>query len=158
MLTNEAVQKKWFVLYTKPNSEKKVAERLERLNIQVYLPVRTELRQWSDRKKKVNVCVLPSMVLVCLEEKDAAVVFDVPGVVRYLFEQGNRAVIRDEEILAMQAYLEGGLLKERKGLQVGDTVEVPHLQHEATVVALQGKKCLARLERLGAVVSFQLQS
>ena len=157
MLTTEAVQKKWFVLYTKPNSEKKVAERLEGLNIQVYLPVRTELRQWSDRKKKVTVCVLPSMVLVRLEEKDTAIVFDVPGVVRYLFEEGKRAVIRDQEIQAMQAFLEGKAGEQAAGLKVGDSVAVPKINQQATVIALQGKKCLARLTRLGAVVSFQLQ-
>lgn len=147
----------WYVLYTKPRTELKVAQRLRALGVTVYAPTRTEVRQWSDRKKKVAVCVLPSMVLVCLEEKDTAMVFNVPGVVRYLFEEGKRAVIRDEEIRAMQAFLEGKALQEAAGLQVGDRVAVPKINQQATVVALQGKKCLARLTRLGAVVSFQLQ-
>ena len=147
----------WYVLYTKPKTELKVAERLEALGVEVYVPTRTEVRQWSDRKKKVTVCVLPSMVLVCLEEKDTAMVFNVPGVVRYLFEEGKRAVIRDEEIQVMQAFLEGKAAEQAVGLQVGDSVAVPKINQQATVIALQGKKCLARLTRLGAVVSFQLQ-
>lgn len=147
----------WYVLYTKPRTELKVAQRLEALGVAVYVPTRTEVRQWSDRKKKVTVCVLPSMVLVCLEEKDTAMVFGVPGVVRYLFEEGKRAVIRDEEIQAMQAFLEGKASQEAAGLQIGDKVAVPKINQQATVIALQGKKCLARLTRLGAVVSFQLQ-
>jgi len=147
----------WYVIYTKPNTSLKVAERLADLGIVVYAPTRTEVRQWSDRKKKIQVPILPSIVLVNIAEKDTNLVFQVPGVVRYLFEQGKRAKVQDNEVRAMQLYLEGKAALDQAKVQVGDTVEVPKLEKKATVVALQGKKCLARLERLGAVVSFQLQ-
>jgi hypothetical protein len=42
----------WFVVYTKPLTEKKVADRLCLLGIESYLPLYTTIRQWSDRKKK----------------------------------------------------------------------------------------------------------
>jgi hypothetical protein len=42
----------WFALYTKPRFEKKVTERLQQLGIEVYCPMITQLKQWSDRKKK----------------------------------------------------------------------------------------------------------
>ena len=58
----------WFVLYTKPRFEKKVEEGLLSLGIEVYCPTRKEIRIWSDRKKRVDVPVLPSMVLVKLDE------------------------------------------------------------------------------------------
>ncbi len=47
----DKTSKKWFVLYTKPRNELKVAERLSKLGIEVYTPTRMEVRQWSDRKK-----------------------------------------------------------------------------------------------------------
>ena len=56
----------WFVLVTKPRNEQKVESRLNDIGIQAYCPVRTELRQWSDRKKKIKVPLLPSMLLVKL--------------------------------------------------------------------------------------------
>jgi hypothetical protein len=31
------------------------------------------------------------------------------------------------------------------------------LEQQATVLSLKGKKCLAQLQKLGAIVSFQLQ-
>jgi len=156
-MIKSSVTAHWHVLYTKPNTSLKVAERLADLGVVVYAPTRTEVRQWSDRKKKVQVPMLPSMVLVNIAEKNSNLVFQVPGVVRYLFEQGTRAKVQDNEVLAMQLYLEGKAVLDQAKVQVGDTVEVPKLGKKATVVALQGKKCLARLERLGAVVSFQLQ-
>jgi len=147
---------KWFVLCTKPRNELKVLNRLSSLGIDAYTPSRIELRQWSDRKKKVLVPLLPSMVLVRLDEKEVHKVFDIPGVVRYLFEHGTRAVVSNEEVQAMQMYLENIHTLNKQGLAEGDTVQVPLLDQEAVLLSVKGKKCIAQLKKLGAIVSFQL--
>ena len=153
----EGNAKKWFVLCTKPRNELKVTERLTRIGVEVYTPTKVEVRQWSDRKKKVTIPLLPSMVLVQLLEKEVDVVFDVPGAVRFLFEHGKRASVSNEEVLAMKSYLETVVQKESKRLAVGDLVKVPLLEQEAILLSIKGKKCLAQLQKLGAIVSFQLQ-
>jgi transcriptional antiterminator RfaH len=148
--------KKWFVLCTKPRNELKVTERLTGIGVEVFTPTKIEVRQWSDRKKKVLVPLLPSMVLVSLQEKQVDQVFEVPGVVRYLFEHGKRANVSNLEVLAMQRYLENTQTTQKE-LEVGDSVKVPLLEQEATLLSIKGKKCLAQLQKLGAMVSFQLQ-
>ena len=148
--------KNWFVLFTKPRSELKVLERLTSIGIEGYTPSKIEVRQWSDRKKKTLVPLLPSMVLVSLHEKEVDQVFEVPGVVRYLFEHGKRAKVSNQEVLAMKMYLEN-TYPAQKELEAGDTVKVPLLEQEATLLSIKGKKCLAQLQKLGAIVSFQLQ-
>ena len=153
----EGSSKKWFVLCTKPRNELKVTERLTRIGVEVYTPTKIEVRQWSDRKKKVTIPLLPSMVLVQLLEKEVDVVFDVPGAVRFLFEHGKRASVSNEEVLAMKSYLQMLVEKESKTLTVGDLVKVPLLEQEAILLSIKGKKCLAQLKKLGAIVSFQLQ-
>ena len=153
----EGSSKKWFVLCTKPRNELKVTERLTRIGVEVYTPTKVEVRQWSDRKKKVTIPLLPSMVLVQLLEKEVDVVFDVPGAVRFLFEHGKRASVSNEEVLAMKSYLQMLVEKESKTLAVGDLVKVPLLEQEAILLSIKGKKCLAQLKKLGAIVSFQLQ-
>jgi transcription antitermination factor NusG len=153
----EGIMKKWFVLYTKPRNELKVLERLTRLGVEAYTPSKVEVRQWSDRKKKIHVPLLPSMVLVQLLEKEVDLVFEVPGVVRFLFEHGKRASVSNEEVLAMKSYLEATKMADEKGLVVGDIIEVPLLGEQATLLSIKGKKCLAQLQKLGAIVSFQLQ-
>ena len=153
----EGNAKKWFVLCTKPRNELKVTERLTRIGVEVYTPTKIEVRQWSDRKKKVTIPLLPSMLLVQLLEKEVDVVFDVPGAVRFLFEHGKRASVSDEEVLAMKSYLQMLVEKESKTLTVGDLVKVPLLEQEAILLSIKGKKCLAQLKKLGAIVSFQLQ-
>ena len=148
---------RWFVLCTKPRNELRVTERLSKIGVKVYAPTKIEVRQWSDRKKKVTTPLLPAMVLVQLLEKEADRVFEIPGVVRFLFEHGKRASVSNEEVLAMRSYLEATKVADEKGLAVGDIVEVPLLGEQATLLSIKGKKCLAQLQKLGAIVSFQLQ-
>ena len=148
---------KWFVLCTKPRNELKITERLSNLGVKVYTPTKIEVRQWSDRKKKITVPLLPSMVLVQVLEKEVDRVFEIPGVVRFLFEHGKRASVSNEEVLAMRSYVEATAAEDEKGIAIGDIVKVPLLEQQATVLSLKGKKCLAQLQKLGAIVSFQLQ-
>jgi len=154
----DKILKKWFVLYTKPRNEIKVSQRLSALGIENYTPTKLEVRQWSDRKKKILVPLLPSMLLVSIHEKEVNKVFEVAGVVRYLFENQKRAEVSNEEVLAMKYYLENTYHSNKKELAVGvgETVKVPLLEEEATVISVKGKNCLAQLKKLGAIVSFQL--
>jgi transcriptional antiterminator RfaH len=151
------ISKNWFVIYTKPRQELKVLERLTDLGIEAYTPTKIEFRKWSDRKKKVTVCLLPSMVLVCLEENEVNKVFEVPGVRRYLFVNGERARVTNDEVIAMKHYIENTYqLLDKKEYLVGSKVKIPSLDQEAEIISVKGKRCIAQLEMLGAVVSFQL--
>jgi transcription antitermination factor NusG len=98
---------KWFVLYTKHNFELRVAEGIIAIGIQAYCPTFTQIKQYSDRKKKVQKPLLPSYVLVQLSEQDRPKVFAIPGVVRYLFWLGKPAVVREEEIELLRNNLKG---------------------------------------------------
>ena len=89
---------KWFVLYTKPNFEIKVANGINSIGLNAYCPVYTEIKQYSDRKKKVTKALLKSYVLVQVSEKNRSKVFDIPGALRYIFWLGKPAEVRLEEI------------------------------------------------------------
>jgi len=154
--TANIIPMKWFVLFTKPRHELKVLERLISLGVDAYTPTKIVTRQWSDRKKKMTIALLPSMVLVNLENKDTNIVFDVSGVVRYLLEQGKRAVVSNDEVIAMQCYQNNTLQINKNELKIGDTVIVPLLEQEAILLSQKGKNCIAQLKKLGAIVSFQL--
>ncbi len=153
----DTISKNWFVIYTKPRQELKVLEHLTHLGIEAYTPTKIEVRKWSDRKKKVTVCLLPSMVLVCLEENEVSKVFEVPGVRRYLFVHGERARVTNDEVLAMKHYIENTYqLLDKKDHLVGSKIKIPSLNQEAEIISVKGKRCIAQLELLGATVSFQL--
>jgi transcription antitermination factor NusG len=88
----------WIVLKVKSNSERKVADTLERMKIEVYCPMTKETRFWSDRKKTVEVPIFKNHVFVKLEDKYRGIVFGVSGVERYLFWLGRLAIVREHEI------------------------------------------------------------
>mgnify|MGYP001034810590 FL=1 len=97
----------WLVLYVRRNGEKKTAERLEHIGIRVYLPTVTVVRQWSDRKKKLQVPAVSGLLFVQLPVEEKNKVFDVVGPVRYLFMEGALAQVPDHEIDQMRDYLTG---------------------------------------------------
>jgi len=97
----------WYVLYTKPRQEKKVADSLNASGIEAFCPLVIAVKQWSDRKKKVHIPLITSYVFVNIEEHEREAVFKVSGIVRYLFWLGKPAVVRAIEIEALKHSLEG---------------------------------------------------
>jgi transcriptional antiterminator RfaH len=115
----------WFVLYTKSRNEKKVAKQLEKMGITVYCPLVTQIHQWSDRKKKVEVPLISSYVFVKLKEKDRERVFEVPGIVRYVYWLEKPAIVRDHEIAIMKEWLSAEIVDAKvEGLQRGDRMSI----------------------------------
>jgi transcriptional antiterminator RfaH len=101
------MEKKWFVVYTRPQQELKVAEQLSAMGITNYCPTITIIKQYSDRKKKVSKPLLSSYVLVELEQNERNKVFSCTGIVRYLFVLGKPAVVPASDINLMQDHLSG---------------------------------------------------
>lgn len=150
----------WYVVITKPRAERKIAERLQHLGIEVCCPVRLERRQWSDRVKNVEVPLLPSMVLVHVEDAQRAKVFEVPGVLRYLFYLGQPAKVRNEEVeLLRDIHKNGSPIIAVKSVQPGDVIEVPgfgKVPQKGRVKYTSGNQCWVVLEQLGFVVTLQI--
>ncbi|MEO6347539.1 MAG: UpxY family transcription antiterminator [Aquaticitalea sp.] len=151
----------WYVLITKPKSEKKVAQKLEEKGIEVCCPVRVEMRQWSDRKKKVEVPLLPSMILVKLPDKERAQVFKVFGAVRYLFWLGKPATVSEAEIEALLDIKNNNLtVLGVEHLKAGTEIEVKGLGiqvEKGTVKYVSGNQCWVVLHNLGFVIKLQIE-
>ena len=152
----------WYVVYTKPKWEKKVAEQLVQRGIECYCPLVTQIRQWSDRKKKVEVPLFNSYVFVRLEEKDRNLVFQSSGVVRYLFWLGQPAIVREEEITTIKNWLSMPDTYEVSvaALQVGDKIVLdsgPFQSQEAVVQEVNKNSYVLFLESLGCVLKMKLK-
>jgi transcription antitermination factor NusG len=143
----------WFVLYTKPRNEVKVAECLAAAGITVYCPMVTTVKQWSDRKKKVTVPLFTSYVFVNVAEAQRPAVFDIPGVVRYLFWLGKPAVVRAEEIAVIKEMLSDTYKEVRfAALKPGTTIIVEDglfKGQTATFKEQKGNKTILILNGLG---------
>jgi len=151
----------WFVLKTKPNSEKKVATQLQDMQMEAFCPVRTEIRQWSDRKKKVQVPLLPSMILLNCEEADRNRVFGIPLVTNYLFWLGKPAIVTNDEIEALRSFEKEEYRRcDLEAIRHGETVDLSSigLKHQKGVVKyVSGDQCWVVLDNLGYIVKLQLE-
>ena len=127
----------WYVLYTKPRSEKKVEEELLSLGIHAYCPTRSEVRLWSDRKKRIEIPLLPSMVFVNIDDEHINRVFESSLVVRYMFWLGKRATVRQSEIDILKNYLNGNysiIDSKLLGIKVGDSFSLSSFNNEKGIV------------------------
>jgi len=120
---------KWYVIKTMSRAEKKTAERLDYMGFTNYLPLQTTIKQWSDRKKKVEVPLIPGVLFVSCNESRLNSVYDVQGVHSILKLSGKFAIVRETEIHNLQL-----LLKDRidiaeedfETIAEGEFVEVIH--------------------------------
>ena len=115
----------WFVIYTKSRNEKKVAELLQKNGVEVFCPLVKLKKNWSDRSKIVETPLFNSYVFVKLSEKDRNVVFNVPGVIRYVFWLKKPALARDSEIEKLKSVLHETMDSFTiENYQIGDTVKI----------------------------------
>ena len=154
--------KKWFVVYTKPQQELKVASQLSAMGITNYCPTITLVKQYSDRKKKVNKSLLSSYVMVELEDNESNKVYACNGILRYLFFLGKPAVIPANQINLMQNHL-NGVYNDFKvtTLSVGDSHTItqgPFSGVSGRVVETDNTKVKLELASLGMRITLKKQA
>lgn len=86
----EARQKFWIAAYTKPRSEKKTASELIELDIETYVATQFQIHQWSDRKKKVEIVVIPSIIFAQIFEEQLTSVLFHRNVLRVITRPGEK--------------------------------------------------------------------
>ena len=156
------MEKKWFVVYTRPQQELKVAGQLSTMGITNYCPTITLVKQYSDRKKKVTKPLLSSYVMVELEDKERNKVFSCSGILRYLFFLGKPAVVPASDIMLMQNHL-NGVYNDSKitTLSVGDSHTIsqgPFSGISGRVVETDKAKVKLELACLGMQITLKKQA
>ncbi len=137
----------WYALYTKSRAEKKVAEELNKLGITNYLPIKRELRQWSDRKKWVETPAISSYIFINIPLDRYRDVFQVNGIVAYVSYKGKAVTIPDHEIEAMKRTIENKIAfdVEATNIRKGEEITVtsgPLKGIKGVVETIQGTKKL----------------
>ncbi len=102
------MQRQWHAIYVKSRTEKKVTRDLDARNIEAYIPLIKTMRQWSDRKKLVELPLLSGYVFVRTDLQQNDKVAQTPGVVGFIKSEGKIAVIRDAEINQLKQLVDLG--------------------------------------------------
>ncbi len=149
--------KKWYAIYTNPRAEKKTAEKLSEKGIEVYLPLQSTIKQWSDRKKKVEEPLFKSYLFVCVNfEAERLSVLETQGVVKFVRIGGEVPIIRTSIIDAIRLSLASFSDIEiiNHDLKLNQQVEViagPLRGYQGKIMAQHGNQYFAiSIEELGA--------
>ncbi|MDW3191844.1 MAG: UpxY family transcription antiterminator [Cytophagales bacterium] len=123
---NASDNRNWHVIYTRPNFERKVASELVAKGIEFFMPSRDEVRQWHDRKKKMNVLVFPGYIFVRVNVREVYMIYAINGFVNFVSNEGHPDVISDELMSAIQTLLEGEFSIKTGALISGDKIKIGH--------------------------------
>lgn len=123
----QAESEHWYGLQTRPRHEKMVAQRLEERGVTTFLPLVTEVRRWSDRKKSVQLPLFSCYVFAkFMPKRDERLrVLRVDGVFGLVGARGEGAPIPEEQIGAVRSLIEGQLpYSSHPFLKIGQRVRI----------------------------------
>jgi transcription antitermination factor NusG len=98
-------QKYWHALYVRSRAEKKVLWQLEENGFTAYLPLITQMKQWSDRKKKVEEPLFKSYVFVYSNEREYIPILNVYGVIKFVTFERKAVIVPENQILAIKKFV-----------------------------------------------------
>jgi transcription antitermination factor NusG len=129
----------WYVLYVRSCQEKRANSALSYSGIESYLPLVEEIRQWSDRKKKVIKPLLPSYLFVKINSKrDIHFSKSADGVVDFVKFGSEYAKINVNEIDKIKSFLSCSDIEKKDS-----TYEMPVKGQKMRIVLgpLKGLEC-----------------
>ena len=105
-MMNKQQAANWYAVQTRARNEKAISERFQEQGLTTFLPLVTEIRRWSDRKKKVELPLFSCYVFVKLvvsNNEERMRVYRTNGVFGIVSMRGEAIPIPEEQITALRA-------------------------------------------------------
>ena len=156
---------RWYAIYTRSRYEKRVHALLNEAGVECYLPLVKTWRIWSDRKKQVEMPLLPSYLFVRTDVADHHKYYDIlntMGVVRFITFEGKAVAIPDVQIAALQRLNSQGIDMQclDESPEPGTPVKVtqgPMKGFTGEVVSVgKNKKLILRLDTLDKCITLNI--
>ena len=162
---NPNLEPVWHAIYVHSRAEKKVHTELKLKGIESFLPLQRKLRQWSDRKKWVEMPLISGYVFVRITRWHYDAVLQTDNVMAYVRFEGKAAVIRDQDIEILKRMLgqsDHDVEITNEDLQPGTQVEIiagPMMGVRGELVSFRGNNKVAlRIPPLGFTVMVESPS
>ncbi len=101
-LLAEYTEPRWYAAYTCVRHEKKIAEQLERRDVESFLPLYETVHRWKDRRVRVELPLFRGYVFVRIALKDRLQVLEIASVARLVGFNGHACALADEEVEALR--------------------------------------------------------
>jgi transcription antitermination factor NusG len=95
-------ERQWYAIYTCANREKRVAAHLAARGVEHYLPFYQSVREWSDRRVRLQLPLFPGYLFVHTSLADRLAVLTAPGVVSLVGVAGRPTPLAAELICSLR--------------------------------------------------------
>ena len=151
-------EKKWYVVYTRPRWEKKVAGILLAKGIEHYCPLNKVMKLWSDRKKIVLEPLFKGYIFVRLQDTVKWDIKNIDGILNFVYWLGKPAVVKEEEIDTIRKFLQefSGVEVIERQLNVHSKVLIKQgvlMNYNGVIVEITGNRAKVNIESMGIKLS-----
>lgn len=150
--------KKWYVVYTKPRWEKKVAVLLTDKGVENYCPLNRVSKKWSDRKKIVLEPLFKGYVFVALAISNKWEVKNTEGILNFVHWNGKPASLKEKEINIIKKFLQefDDIKVTNSNLEPDDEVEIKQgllMNFKGIVLEVTGNSAKVKIEGMGLTLT-----
>jgi transcription antitermination factor NusG len=156
--------KKWYVVYTKPRWEKKVASLLSIKNVHNFCPLNKVQKQWTDRKKITLEPLFKGYVFVFVTDSEKWEVTKIDGILNFVHWLGKPAVVKETDINSIKMFLNEfenvQILNSESSIAVNEKVIIKQgllMQYKGIVLEIIGKSARVKIEELGVILSATIE-
>ena len=123
---NTKISKSWYAIYVRSRHEKSVHSELQQKGIESSLPLTIVTRQWSDRRKKVEVPLFRGYVFVKIDIKNEKLpVLTTSGVVKFVTFNNVTVPIPEDQMYWLQQMIASDLLlSQEQDFPIGTEIDV----------------------------------
>lgn len=154
----------WYAVQTRSRHEKRVGRQLEGQGLASMVPLTTQLRQWSDRRKLVEMPLFPGYVFVRMVygPEQRLRVLSTEGIVNFVGVHGHGVAIPDRQIDDLQTLLQAKVpIESYPFLKLGQRVRIRSGSLNGTEGILVGQESdrllVISVELIQRSVSIRLQ-
>src|SRR5437868_481336 len=151
------MQKNWYIVYTKPHCEKKVAALLAKRKIENICPLNSKKIKSFRRSKILQEPLFKSYVFVYISLDEITLIKQTDGVINILYWMGEPAVIKQDEIQAIKDFTNDhqNIELERTHVDMYEAAKVidgPSYSMEGNVFAVKNKTFKVSLPSIGYIM------
>ena len=157
------MQKNWYIVYTKPKSEKKVAALFTKKKIENFCPLNCKQIRSSWRNKTLQEPLFSSYVFAYITETETIKIKQTDGVISLVYWKGSPAIIKHDEIEAIKGFTIDyhNIKLERTIINPNDIVRIvdgPDYSIEGKVLTVKNKTVKVNLPSLGYTMIAEMET